>query len=82
MIRRCPRNHPAPSTFSKASFTLFKPLIAIACLTIMFELLPVDFQHFLAPALVSDDDVYSALYDGELRTVSIQTFQEASCVMD
>jgi hypothetical protein len=43
---------------------LFKPLIAIASLTIMFELLPIDFQYFIAPSLVSYDQVYGAAEDG------------------
>ncbi len=53
MFRFCPRNHSARATSQTPSFTLFKPLVAIASLTIMFELLPIDFQNYLAPALVT-----------------------------
>ena len=60
MIRRCPRNHTVESASQSSSFSLFKPLITVASLTIMFELLPMDFQNWIAPSLVSSDEVFWA----------------------
>jgi hypothetical protein len=41
-------------------FHLFKPLLLIALGACFFELLPIDFQHALAPCLVSYEDVFEA----------------------
>lgn len=45
---------------SKGDFALFKPLFGVALAVICFELLPIDFQHYLAPSLVSYDEVFYA----------------------
>ncbi len=58
MIRNCPRIHTAQSAPKKEPFVLFKPLLVVASCTILFELLPIDFQHWIAPALVSYEEVY------------------------
>jgi hypothetical protein len=82
MFRSCPRNHPAPVTPSKPSFFLFKPLIATACLAIVFELLPIDFQHHIAPALVPYEDVYWASIDAETNPASSRELAEGSIVVE
>ncbi|MBD3673956.1 MAG: hypothetical protein HUJ26_10575 [Planctomycetaceae bacterium] len=50
---------------SKGNFTLFKPLFGIALAAISFELLPIDFQHALAPSLVSYEEVFYAGFTPE-----------------
>lgn len=58
MFRRCPRSHAGQDAVQKSSFSLFKPLMAVASAAIMFELLPMDFQNWIAPSLVGYEEVY------------------------
>jgi hypothetical protein len=54
---------PSPSPFRtgrRETFILFKPLLAIALSACFFDLLPLDFQHALAPNLVPFEKVYHA----------------------
>jgi hypothetical protein len=61
---------------ASGEFALFKPLFVVAVGAILFELLPLDFQHFIAPGLVSCDEVfYASRSDGDFtltREVLIQ----------
>ncbi|HUG18639.1 MAG TPA: hypothetical protein VMM56_06645 [Planctomycetaceae bacterium] len=49
-----------PGSRTKEEFYLFKPLLLIALGVLFFELLPIDFQHAIAPQLVSYEDVFEA----------------------
>jgi hypothetical protein len=49
-----------PEFRTKEQFHLFKPLLLIALGACFFELLPIDFQHVIAPYLVSYEDVFEA----------------------
>ena len=60
MFRHCPRNHAGRDQVKKTPFSLFKPLMAIASAAIMFELLPMDFQNWIAPSLVTYEEVFWA----------------------
>jgi len=44
----------------RGEFALFKPLFGIAIAAILFEMLPMDFQHVIAPSLVSYEEVFFA----------------------
>ncbi|HSG71639.1 MAG TPA: hypothetical protein VLA12_14555 [Planctomycetaceae bacterium] len=58
MILSRPREQPESRT--KEEFYLFKPLLLIALGVLSFELLPIDFQHAIAPQLISYDEVFEA----------------------
>jgi len=59
MLLRRTSTKPAKRKAS-GGFALFKPLFAVAICVILFEMLPIDFQHHLAPALVSYEEVFFA----------------------
>lgn len=49
-----------PGSRTKEEFHLFKPLMLIALGVLFFEMLPIDFQHAIAPQLISYDEVFEA----------------------
>lgn len=60
MLPRITSGAPCRTRKTKGEFWLFKPIFGVALAAICFELLPIDFQHFLAPSLVSYDEVFYA----------------------
>jgi hypothetical protein len=66
----------APQTHTKEQFHLFKPLLLIAMSACFFELLPIDFQHAIAPLLVSYEEVFNA--DNRRPEIMIKPDEEIS----
>lgn len=50
---------------TSGEFVLLKPLFVVAIGAILFEIMPIDFLHFIAPGLVSYDEVFYASRNGD-----------------
>ena len=55
---------------TSGEFTLLKPLFVVAIGAILFEILPIDFQHYIAPGLVSYDEVFFASQNAGATTLT------------